>query len=151
MDSDTYGDVCDDDVDGDGVLNVTDNCLLTYNPEQEDINVDGIGDACQDLTDISKPSPVEGFHFYENYPNPFSEKTTLTYTVPFESHIIMKVFDMVGNEIAILMSENVMPGTWEVTWDSKGYSDGIYFCAIYAESIGTNDVAAKTIKMVKVK
>ena len=150
MDSDTYGDVCDDDVDGDGVLNITDNCLLTSNSDQEDINVDDIGDACQDLTDIVKPA-IEGFHFYENYFNPFSEKTTLTYVVPIESHITMKVLDIVGNVIAILMSENVMPGTWEVTWDSKGYNDGIYFCTIYAESIGINDVASKTIKMVKVK
>lgn len=151
MDTDTYGDVCDDDVDGDGVLNINDNCLMTENPLQEDVNDDGIGDLCQDLTDISEPASMNEFLFFENYPNPFNDKTTLTYMVPAESRIIMKVFDMLGQEIEVLMDQKVIPGTWEITWNAMTYSSGIYYCTIYAEEIGTNNVFMKTIKMVKVK
>ncbi len=45
-DKDDFGDACDDDIDGDGVLNATDNCELEPNPDQEDMDADGIGDVC---------------------------------------------------------------------------------------------------------
>ena len=151
MDTDTYGDVCDDDVDGDGVLNISDNCLMTENPLQEDVNEDGIGDLCQDLTDISVPATIDEFLFLENYPNPFSEKTTLTYALPSESKVTIKVFDILGHEIEILTSQKMVPGTWKVTWDAVNYGSGIYYCTIYAEEIGTDNVFMKTIKMVKVE
>jgi hypothetical protein len=140
------------DCDNDGIPDRTDNCTCTANPLQEDADGNGIGDACEIIIPgIPGASPADGFNFYQNYPNPFTEKTTLTYILAFESHVTMKVFDIVGNEIAILISDDIMPGTWEITWDSKGFGDGIYFCTIYAESNVTNDVAIKTIKMVKAR
>ena len=50
-DGDGHGDVCDDDIDGDGVGNDTDNCLTTFNPDQADSDGDGIGDLCDDDID----------------------------------------------------------------------------------------------------
>ncbi|MCF8381530.1 MAG: thrombospondin type 3 repeat-containing protein [Bacteroidales bacterium] len=149
LDSDGKGDACDDDIDGDGVPNQTDNCIMTKNADQEDINEDGIGDACQDLTPVIQPQAIEGFHFYKNYPNPFTEETTLSYVIPVESHILIKVVDVIGNQIDILENRNVSPGTWEVIWDARNFSSGVYFCTIYVETRGERQMEMKTIKMVK--
>jgi hypothetical protein len=138
------------DCDNDGISDHSDNCPCAANPLQEDIDGNGVGDACEVNVGMN-PESAESFRFDENYPNPFSEKTTLTYTVPFESHVTMKVFDIVGNLVAILISDDIMPGTWEVTWNSERFGDGIYFCTIYAKSNVTNDIAIKTIKMLKAR
>ena len=148
LDVDGIGDACDEDVDGDGIPNQTDNCLMTANSDQEDINEDGIGDACQDLTSVKLPEAIEGFQFYKNIPNPFSDETKLTYLLPIESRVVIKVMDMLGNQVDILVNKNMSPGTWELIWDARDFSSGIYFCTIYAES--NSKIAMKTIKMIKI-
>jgi hypothetical protein len=148
MDKDGEGDACDTDLDGDGILNSEDNCLMMVNPDQIDINEDGIGDACQNLTGIANRNSDPGFRFSENYPNPFSEMTTLAFAVPFESRVIMKVFDVTGQEIETLINRRVAPGSHEIIWDATGFQSGIYYCTFYAESLSTNGVNWKTIKMV---
>ena len=57
---DTQGDACDDDMDGDGILNDVDNCIRERNPLQEDINMDGVGDICQETPFIRGDSNTSG-------------------------------------------------------------------------------------------
>ena len=151
MDSDGKGDICDEDIDGDDVENLTDNCMLTANPDQKDVNLNGIGDICEVNTSIQLPGTIEGFQFFENHPNPFTDKTALTYVMPVNCYIILKVYDVVGNEVETLVNRNETPGKWVVTWDSELYNEGVYFCTIYAESLSSSDIARRTIKMVKIR
>jgi hypothetical protein len=151
MDGDGIGDACDDDIDGDGIPNHLDNCPWVYNPGQEDSNGDGIGDACTQWVGILKPAAPEGFQFFENFPNPFRENTTITYILPVESHVIMKVYDIMGRELEVLTNRNLQAGTWSTTWDASNFNDGVFFCTIYAKPAGSNEIITKTIKMFKIK
>jgi hypothetical protein len=148
MDSDGIGDVCDPDLDGDGVLNLEDNCLMTANPDQKDENGDGIGDVCQDLTGLSGIVSKTGYHFYENYPNPFADRTTIRYDLPYPSRVIITVFDLSGQVVKSLVNREMPSGMHEITWSPEGISQGIYFCTFHAESLSTNDTVWKNIKMV---
>jgi len=151
MDSDGKGDACDEDVDGDGILNSVDNCMKAMNADQKDENLDGIGDVCQDLTGVELPGNLEGFRLHPNHPNPFNESTSIIYCLPVECRVIMKIYDVVGNEIEILMNEMVKPGNWEATWDASHYESGIYYCTVLAEEKTSKKLAMKTIKMVKTR
>jgi hypothetical protein len=55
MDTDGIGDVCDPDIDGDGILNANDNCIFVYNPLQEDLDSDNAGDSCDNCPDVFNP------------------------------------------------------------------------------------------------
>jgi len=137
MDSDNIGDICDEDLDGDGILNLYDNCLLINNPGQEDSDGDGIGDLCQYPAGVK---PVAGQQYmFDAYPNPFADYTTIKYSVPVESYVVIRIFDILGNQVTSLVGTEMLPGNYELIWDSKEYSDGIYFFSIFARSVSTND------------
>lgn len=64
----------------------------------------------------------------QNYPNPFNPSTTIAYTVERQAFVVMKVYDMLGREVATLVNEETAPGTHKVTWTGDGMSGGVYFC-----------------------
>ncbi len=76
---------------------------------------------------------VNNFRLEQNYPNPFNPvKTSIKYVVGSQSYITLKVYDVLGNEIATLVNEELSPGEYEVEF--SGHSDegqdltsGIYF------------------------
>ncbi len=148
LDTDGKGDKCDDDIDADGVLNYEDNCTYVYNPGQEDLNEDGIGDICQDFTFIADPEAVSGLVLYENYPEPFADETLIKYSIANESQVILRVYDLVGNLMEVLVDHKQAPGDYEITWDSREFSSGIYFYSIYAKPVRGNRVFMQTRKMV---
>ena len=77
--------------------------------------------------------PTE-FQLYQNYPNPFNPSTTITYKIPNANHITLMVYDVLGREVATLVNELKQPGKYEVQWDAKNFSSGLYF---YRMAAGT--------------
>ena len=82
---------------------------------------------------------VNEFNLYQNYPNPFNPITKIKFTIPFvETHrdaslqTILKVFDVLGNEVAALVNQEKPAGTYEVNFNAAGLMSGIYFYRIQA-------------------
>jgi len=70
----------------------------------------------------------------QNYPNPFNPSTKIKYSVPQLSNVIIKVFDILGNEIETLVNEEKGIGIYEITWISENLPSGIYFYQLRAGS-----------------
>ena len=69
---------------------------------------------------------------YQNYPNPFNPSTTFRYSIPVQSKVTIKVYDVLGNEIAALMNEEKSIGTYELTWNASNLASGVYFYQLNA-------------------
>jgi probable HAF family extracellular repeat protein len=74
----------------------------------------------------------EGFALAQNYPNPFNPTTKIRYSVPQSSNVMIKVFDILGNEIETLVNEEKPVGTYEITWNAESLPSGIYFYRLSA-------------------
>lgn len=75
--------------------------------------------------------PTE-FLLSQNYPNPFNPSTKIKYSAPQASNVVIKVFDILGNEIATLMDEEKSVGNYELTWNAENLPSGVYFYQIKA-------------------
>ena len=74
------------------------------------------------------------FSLYQNYPNPFNPTTTFSFALPIESFVSLKVFDIMGREVATIVSEELSAGTYTRQWNVLNISSGIYFYRLQAGS-----------------
>jgi hypothetical protein len=89
---------------------------------------------------------------YQNYPNPFNPSTKIKYTVPQSSNVIIKVFDVLGNEIETLVNEEKPAGIYEVTWKATNLPSGVYFYRIQSgPSKSSGQVFIETKKMIMLR
>ncbi len=72
------------------------------------------------------------FSLSQNYPNPFNPATNLQFTVPEARFVSLKIYDLLGKEVATLIGENLNPGSYSVQWDATRYPSGIYFYRLSA-------------------
>jgi hypothetical protein len=84
-------------------------------------------------------NPQEGFALYQNYPNPFKAETEITFRLPEDNHVLIKIYNLQGEEIRTLADEPYFGGEHKIRWDgndSKGnsVSSGIYLYQIKAGS-----------------
>jgi hypothetical protein len=74
------------------------------------------------------------YALYQNYPNPFNPQTTISYSLPRASTVTLKVYDLMGREIAVLMqNERKAPGNYEISFDASDISSGVYFYKLQTE------------------
>jgi len=67
-----------------------------------------------------------------NYPNPFNPATTINYQIPKASNVQIKVYDVLGKEVAELVNEKKEPGRYNVQFDASNLPSGLYFYRMQA-------------------
>jgi hypothetical protein len=73
----------------------------------------------------------------QNFPNPFNPNTTIRYEIPSKTFVTIKVFDLLGREIALLVNELKQPGRHEVTWDAGDVASGVFFYRLNTDTYST--------------
>ncbi len=69
--------------------------------------------------------PVQ-FNLDQNYPNPFNPSTRISFSIPEKSFTTLKIYDILGNEIATLLNEEKPAGYYELQFDASKLSSGVY-------------------------
>jgi len=87
----------------------------------------------------------QGFMLYQNYPNPFNPSTTIRFSLPHRSHVTLKVFDVLGREVATLVGGELNAGEHSVVYDAKDLPSGLYFYRL-SSSHGTCVKSALLLK-----
>ncbi|HLP81396.1 MAG TPA: T9SS type A sorting domain-containing protein, partial [Nitrosomonas sp.] len=95
--------------------------------------------------DIEVDIPASAYVLQPNYPNPFNPSTMISFTLPEKSFVTLKIYDVVGRQVTVLVSENLQPGTYLREWNASGYPSGTYF---YRLDAGTF-TATRRLQLVK--
>jgi arylsulfate sulfotransferase len=90
-------------------------------------------------------SELSDFYLSQNYPNPFNLGTKIIFQIPKVSHVTLKIFDVLGNEIETLVNEEKPVDTYELTWYAENLPSGVYFYQLKAGSF----VATKKMILLK--
>ncbi len=86
------------------------------------------------VTGVLENSLPKVFALYQNYPNPFNPTTTLRYDVPTPSQVSLKVFNVLGQEVATLVNGRQEPGRYSLEWNASGVASGVYLFRLEAGS-----------------
>jgi len=103
-----------------------------------------VGDGKDLVTDIIPDrdfrKPVE-FQLCANYPNPFNPSTMVTFYMPKKEFVTLRVYDIMGREIEVLIQGEVPAGEHRLQWSAEGLASGMYICRMITKSY------ARSIKM----
>ena len=129
--------------------------------ESIDLNLfAGADTVFQPATGVNSLKAIDGYELGQNYPNPFSTRggsayggnpaTTISFSVPTQSVVSLKVFDTLGREVSTVLSEQVSAGTHSRQWNTAGLSSGIYFYRLQTRQTdgGQAGEIIKTKKMI---
>lgn len=84
------------------------------------------------LTGVDENATPSAFLLKQNYPNPFNPSTTIAFDLPFSGFVSLKVFDVLGREVATIVNEELNQGSYLKTFLAEGLSSGVYWYALKA-------------------
>jgi hypothetical protein len=128
-----------------GLTNLDDRALTLYG---SDLYVAAVGGVWKrpigEMVGVNKMSnevPKE-FSLYQNYPNPFNPSTTIKFDIPASfsplnekgagGFVTLSIYNVLGDEVAKLVNQNMQPGHYEITWNALNFSSGAYFYKLSA-------------------
>ncbi len=94
------------------------------------------------ITSIHDGARLNKFLLLQNYPNPFNPTTTIWFDLPKKSHVLLKVYNILGQPVKTLVDKDLIMGHYSFNFNASGFSSGIYF---YRVVTGNYDVTKKMI------
>ena len=94
---------------------------------------------------LDSPIP-QSFVLEQNYPNPFNSSTVISFSLPSKSSALLKVFDIMGREVATLVNEELAAGNYSRRWNASNISSGVYF---YRLTTNTGFIQTKKLVLLK--
>jgi hypothetical protein len=116
----------------------------TFNGE-EDVYFGRIIHTPVSVDDDTETNLATTFRLDQNFPNPFNPSTTISFSLPEVSYVLLKMFNALGEEIEILVSEELSAGNYKFDWNAINLPSGIYFYTLIVESF------SQTKKMILIK
>lgn len=110
--------------------------------------IDGVvyGDTSFNVVSVENENDQpESFALQQNYPNPFNSVTHIRYSIPQSGNVSFKVFDILGNEVAVLVDKYQSSGSYNVVFEGDDLSSGIYFYQLTSD----NYSATKKLMLLK--
>ena len=88
------------------------------------------------ISDVNenKTTLPDDFKLEQNYPNPFNPSTTISFSIPVGGSVSLKIFNVIGQEVAELVNENLYAGNYSYEWIAQDQSSGVYFYKLITDS-----------------
>ena len=121
---------------------------ITYRLRQVDF--DGSYNYSNEINIDVDFTPKE-YTLYQNYPNPFNPATTIKYALPFDSHVKISVYSILGELVSTVVDEVKEVGYYDLVWNASNYASGVYIYTIQAKSIDGKNSYNTVKKMMLMK
>jgi hypothetical protein len=91
------------------------------------------------------------FELQQNFPNPFNPKTQIAFSLPRQGLVTLKIFTIRGEEVTLLLAEELSPGRHQIEWNAEGLPSGVYFYRLSVESDEKTELYTGTKKLLLLK
>jgi len=126
-------------------LEVNDNLGGTYSITDRSTDDDILAKANIHSVNLTENINITSYDLFQNYPNPFNPSTTISYQVPDNCRVTLKVFDVLGKEVTTLVDEYKSKGKYDVQFNAKHLASGMYIYQIKAGDF----VSSKKLMLMK--
>ena len=112
-------------------------CISNYVDRPEGMGEEA-ENVCEPTVWVNLPEAINDYALGQNYPNPFNEKTNISFEIPNNTYVSLKVFSILGEEIAELAGKEFTAGKHTIEFETRNLSKGIYFYAIKGDNFYAN-------------
>ncbi len=112
---------------------------------------DSITFSTDKITDVKENQVIpENFKLEQNYPNPFNPSTIISYSLPVNSFVAIKIYDVLGRKLKTLVNSSIAAGKHQIVFNGENFASGIYFYQLEAKSRnGKNSVLTKKMVLLR--
>lgn len=113
------------------------------------VALSGVGEPAVAVQEL--PGLPQRYELAQNFPNPFNPSTTITFGLPNESYVMLKVYNMIGQQVADLSNGLLRAGRFQVMFDATHLPSGLYFYRLRATDVSSGETFVETKRMLFLK